>query len=72
MKVVEVLVKPSSKEQLLKEEDGCLVVRLSSPPVEGRANTELVDLLAKHYKVAKKNITIFSGLSSKHKLVRIS
>jgi uncharacterized protein (TIGR00251 family) len=67
-----VKVKPNSKLQNIKEEaDGSLTVSLKSPPVEGKANDELIKLLAEKFDLPKSRIRIKSGLSSRHKLVDI-
>ena len=67
-----VKVKPNSKVQKIEEEaDGSLTVRLKSPPVDGKANEELIKLLAEKFDVPKSHITIKSGLSSRQKLVEI-
>lgn len=47
-------------------------VRLSSPPVEGRANAELLSLLAKALKLKKSQVELISGRSSKQKKVRFT
>ena len=68
----QVKVKPNSKQQNIKEAvDGSLIVHLKSPPIDGKANEELIQLLAKKFNVAKSQIKIKSGLSSKNKLVEI-
>lgn len=68
----QVKVKPNSKRQTIEEsEDGTLIVHLKSPPVDGKANQELIDLLAKKFNVPKSKILIKSGLSSKTKLIEI-
>ncbi len=65
-------VKPNSKKQaIIEEEDGSLTVHLKSPPIDGKANKELVELLAKKFDVPKSNISIQMGLSSRNKLVNI-
>ncbi len=46
-------------------------VNLKSPPVEGRANRELIEILAKEYGIPKRDIDIVSGMSSKNKVVRL-
>jgi uncharacterized protein len=51
---------------------GALLVRLKAPPVDGAANAELIDVLAEALSVAKRDITIASGLASKQKRVSIS
>jgi uncharacterized protein (TIGR00251 family) len=49
-----------------------LKVKLTSPPVDGEANKELVEVLAKECGIRKGDIEIVSGKSSKNKLVRIA
>lgn len=67
-----VKVKPNSKKQaIVEEEDGSLTVHLKSPPVDGKANKELIELLAKKFNVPKSSITIQLGLSGRNKLVNI-
>ncbi|HBE57281.1 MAG TPA: hypothetical protein DEG17_19675 [Cyanobacteria bacterium UBA11149] len=68
----QVKVKPNSKQQKIEEsEDGTLIVHLKSPPVDGKANKELIELLAKKFNVPKSKIIIKSGLSSKIKTIDI-
>ena len=68
-----VKVKPNSKIQKVEEQaDGSLRVHLKSPPIDGKANEELIKLLAEKFNVAKSDITIKSGLSSRQKLVDIN
>jgi len=68
----QVKVKPNSQQQNIQEEaDGSLTVHLKSPPVDGKANQELIKLLAEKFNVTKSKITIKSGLSSRTKLVEI-
>ncbi len=68
----QVKVKPNSKKQRIEESaDGSLTVHLKSPPVDGKANKELVELLANKFEVSKSQIRIKSGLSSKTKWVEI-
>ncbi len=68
----QVKVKPNSKKQNIEEAvDGGLTVHLKSPPVDGKANKELIELLAKKFDVPKSQIRIKSGLSSRTKLIDI-
>jgi uncharacterized protein (TIGR00251 family) len=67
-----VKVKPNSKQQkITEEEDGSLTISLKSPPVDGKANEELIKLLSKKFHVPKSSIRIKSGLSSRQKLIEI-
>ncbi|MDZ4231295.1 MAG: DUF167 domain-containing protein, partial [Patescibacteria group bacterium] len=45
---------------------------LKSPAVEGKANQELIEVLADHFGVAKSMVEIVSGLKSRRKRVNIS
>ncbi|MFN5856409.1 MAG: DUF167 domain-containing protein [Pseudanabaenaceae cyanobacterium] len=65
-------VKPNSTQQkVMLADDGSLIVWLKSPPIDGKANTELITILAQYFNVPKAAITIKSGHSSKQKLVEI-
>ncbi|MBH8562178.1 DUF167 domain-containing protein [Nostoc sp. CENA67] len=65
-----VKVKPNSKQQKIEEQtDGSLTVHLKSPPLDGKANEELIKILAEKYDVPKSHIKIKSGLSSRLKLI---
>jgi len=70
--VIPVKVKPNSKQQsMLKDEEGTYIIHLKSPPVDGKANQELIKVLAKQFNIPKSQVTIKSGLSSKNKLVEL-
>ncbi|MGE5658945.1 MAG: DUF167 domain-containing protein [Actinomycetota bacterium] len=72
MTLFTVKVKPNSKQQSIQTEaDGSLTVHLKSPPVDGKANRELIELLAAKFEVPKSYITIKTGLSSRNKRVDI-
>jgi uncharacterized protein (TIGR00251 family) len=67
-----VKVKPNSKQQaIILEEDGSLTVRLQSPPVEGKANKELIQVLADRFGVRQSQISIRSGERSRTKRVEV-
>lgn len=51
--------------------DGRLRVRITAPPVDGRANAHLVAWLAKQFGVAKHDVVIEHGLANRHKRIRI-
>ncbi|MCT7958277.1 DUF167 domain-containing protein [Laspinema palackyanum] len=72
MPLYRIKVKPNSKQQQITEEaDGSLTIRLKSPPVDGKANAELIKLLADKFEVPKSAIVIKSGVSSRNKLVEV-
>jgi uncharacterized protein (TIGR00251 family) len=65
------VVPRASKPGLVVEADGSLKVRLKSPPVEGAANAELLEVLADAFGVARRALTIAGGAQSRTKRVRI-
>lgn len=62
----------SSRSEIVEEYEGAVKVRLTSPPVDGAANAELIKLLAKELGVSRSDIAIVSGETSKTKRLRVS
>ncbi len=65
------VVPRASKSEIIGEHDGALKIKLSAPPVDGAANTELIKLLAKTFDVSKSEVEILSGETSKTKQIKI-
>ena len=69
---IRVKVKPGSRtSELVEAPDGSWVARVKSPPVDGKANEELVALIAARFGVAKSKVTIRSGAGGRMKLVDV-
>lgn len=66
------VVPRASRSEIVGEHDGTLRIRIAAPPVEGAANAELIKVLAKKFGVAKSNVEIVSGHSSRVKHVVVS
>ena len=66
------VVPRSSKSEIVGQHDGALRIRLTSPPVDGAANAELIKLLAKSFGVAKSDVEIINGETSKNKRIKIA
>ncbi|CAN5514965.1 DUF167 domain-containing protein [soil metagenome] len=70
--VIQVKVKPNARASSFEHgEGGIWLAQIKSPPVDGKANEELVALVAKYFKCRKADVTIKSGASGRMKLVRI-
>jgi uncharacterized protein (TIGR00251 family) len=71
--VIRVNVRPRSSVASINGimEDGSIKIRLTSAPVEGQANDELLSLLAKSLGVKKGNLEIILGQSSKKKMIAV-
>ena len=73
MKTIQIRVKPNARESSLTPgQDGILVAKLKSPPVDGKANAELIGLVAAQFGCRKVDVTIRSGASGRIKLVQIN
>ena len=70
--LVQIKVKPRSRASLLMQlPDGTWLANLKSPPVDGKANEELIALVAERWKCRRADVSIKSGASGRMKLVRI-
>jgi uncharacterized protein (TIGR00251 family) len=73
VKTIRVKVKPNARVCAFEPmSDGTWLARVKSPPVDGKANDELVRLVAQHFGVAKAQVSIRSGASGRTKLVQIA
>lgn len=68
----EVRVTPRSSRQEFSLAQGVLRVRLTAPPVEGRANKALLRYLAKILGVAPSRLSLLSGEKGRRKRVSVS
>ena len=70
--LLQVRVKPRSRTSALtRAPDGSWVAKLKSPPLDGKANAELLGLVAAHFRRPKAAVTIKSGAAGRIKIVRI-
>jgi uncharacterized protein len=70
---IAVKVQPrSSRNEIMGVSGGALKIKLTAPPVDGAANSALVELLASELEIPKRRISIVSGETSRSKLVEIT
>jgi len=62
----------ASKSEIVGWHEDELRVRLAAPPVDGAANTALIEAFAKWCKVRKSAITLVNGQTSRHKHLAIT
>jgi uncharacterized protein (TIGR00251 family) len=65
------LLPRSSRNRLVGRRGDEIRVKVTAPPVDGRANKALIDCLAKELAIPKKSFEIISGKKSRLKTVRI-
>ena len=72
IQTLQVKVKPRAKTSSLDQApDGAWVAKLKSPPVDGKANQELIALVAAHFRCPKAAVAIKAGASARTKLVQV-
>ena len=68
-----VKVKPNARvSSLVQSDDGSWIATLKSPPVDGKANAELIGLVAERFGCPKAAVSIKAGAGGRTKLIRIA
>jgi len=71
--MLQVKVKPRARvSELFRAADGTWVANLKAAPVDGKANEELVALVAQRFQCPKAAVTIKAGTSGRTKLVKVA
>ncbi len=69
---IECYISPRASQTKIKgERNGALAIALRSPPVDGKANQELIKFLSKELSIPKSKIIILRGETARNKLVFI-
>lgn len=69
---ISITVKANAKKNgVTVKDDGGLLVMVTAPPKEGKANRKVVEVLAEYFRISKSSIDIVSGSTSRHKIVEI-
>jgi uncharacterized protein (TIGR00251 family) len=70
--ILQVKVKPNARaSSLTQENDGTWTARVKAPPVDGKANAELIRLVSAHFGCSKSAVTIRSGASGRTKRIEV-
>src|SRR2546426_1733508 len=70
--LMRIKVKPKARNsELVQIPDGTWLAKVKSPPVDGKANEELVALVAEHFRCRKAAVSIKSGAAGRMKLVKV-
>ena len=71
--MLQVKVKPNARvSSLAKSEAGGWLAQIKAPPVDGKANQELIALVAQYFGCPKSAVSIRSGASGRLKLVQVA
>jgi uncharacterized protein (TIGR00251 family) len=71
--LLELRVYPNAgRNEVIGFTEGILQVRVSAPPVKGKANKELTAFLSKALGVSKGSLTVVKGHTSRNKIIAIN
>jgi uncharacterized protein (TIGR00251 family) len=59
------------RDEIVGERDGQIVIRVTAPPVDGKANAALEAFVAKRAGVPKSSVAVVKGHTSRDKVVRV-
>lgn len=69
---IEVKVLPKSgRDEIRGFENGILKVRVSAPPIQGKANERLIELISRAMEVPRSHVTIMKGRTSRIKTISV-
>lgn len=68
---ISVKVKTKSKLEGVEKSDDIYIVRVNVPPVEGRANIRVIELLSKFFNTPKSKVVLVHGAKSKLKVFEV-
>lgn len=67
------LIQPkASKNEIVGPHNGALKIRIQAPPIEGRANEELIAFLSEVFDVPKRAVSVLKGETGRQKVVFIA
>ena len=70
---IEILVQPrASREKIGPMHDGRIKIAVTAPPVDGEANAAVIALLAKRLGIARGQVEVIAGASSRRKTIKLA
>jgi uncharacterized protein YggU (UPF0235/DUF167 family) len=76
-RTITVKVTPKAKENSIKEENDLFgntiyKIKTTAKPKDNEANQAVIEIIAKHFKIAKRDVNIIKGLSNRLKMVEVN
>jgi len=71
--IIDLYVQPkSSRTKLAGLHGGAIKLKITAPPVDGKANTQVTAFIAKLFKLPKSAVTLISGQQSRRKRIAVT
>jgi uncharacterized protein YggU (UPF0235/DUF167 family) len=65
------LIPRAARDHITAGDDDSYIVRVTAPPVDGRANVALCRLIARHAGIAPSRVTLVRGAKARAKLIAV-
>ncbi|HLC68916.1 MAG TPA: DUF167 domain-containing protein [Candidatus Bilamarchaeaceae archaeon] len=65
------VIPKAKRPEVMMQPDGSLRVKVDVPADKGKANRRLIEILAMHFDVSKRTISIMQGAKGREKMVEI-
>ena len=62
----------SKRESVTPQPDGSSKVEVKAPPVDGAANEAICELIAEHFHVHKRDVSVVMGSTNNKKVIEVS
>ncbi|KYG69323.1 hypothetical protein AZI87_09020 [Bdellovibrio bacteriovorus] len=59
----------SSKNEVVGPHNGELKIKITAPPVDGKANEELIEFLSDYFDIPKRQVVLVKGDTGRHKTI---
>ncbi|MGZ3775274.1 MAG: DUF167 domain-containing protein [Pseudobdellovibrionaceae bacterium] len=59
----------SSKNEVVGPHNGEIKIKITAPPIDGRANEGLIEFLSDHFDIPKRNVILVKGDTGRHKTI---
>lgn len=70
--IIDIYVQPGAKiSQIIGVHGERLKIKISSPPVDGKANHEVIEFFSQLLNISRRDISLVSGEKSRNKRVKI-
>lgn len=67
--IINIKISPNSSKNEIITDGSIIKIKISAPPVDGKANKALIEFLSKNFKIPKTSIKILKGETSKEKTI---
>jgi len=67
--IIKLKISPNASKNEIIKTDTEIKIKITAQPIENKANKALIEFLSKNFKIAKSNIEIVKGETSKEKTI---